>query len=125
VPSTAFYPSHVPPCPQQKIRIRLKAFDRRHADLLLRHIIETADPHRATAIGRPACPPSARFIDVLAAPPTVDNPKGIFFFFPRETSRTRTTARIIDIYRPTAKTIDALMKLEPASPELTCGRVKL
>ncbi len=37
--------------PQQKIRIRLKAFDRRMLDLSCDKIIETADHTAATAIG--------------------------------------------------------------------------
>ena len=37
--------------PQQKIRIRLKAFDRRMLDLSCEKIIETADHTAATAIG--------------------------------------------------------------------------
>jgi small subunit ribosomal protein S10 len=36
---------------QQKIRIRLKAFDRRMLDLSCEKIIETADHTAATAIG--------------------------------------------------------------------------
>ena len=36
---------------QQKIRIRLKAFDRRMLDLSCEKIIETADNTAATAIG--------------------------------------------------------------------------
>jgi small subunit ribosomal protein S10 len=82
--------------PQQKIRIRLKAFDRRMLDLSCDKIIETADHTAATAIG-PIPLPTKR--------PHVDKDS-------REHFETRTHRRIIDIYSPSAKTIDALMKLD-------------
>ena len=48
---------------QQKIRIRLKAFDRRMLDMSCDKIIETADNTAATAIG-----PTLANIDNTAAP---------------------------------------------------------
>ena len=74
---------------QQKIRIRLKAFDRRMLDLSCDKIIETAD-HKIYCVLRS---------------PHVDKDS-------REHFETRTHRRIIDIYSPSAKTIDALMKLD-------------
>jgi len=54
---------------QQKIRIRLKAFDRRMLDLSCDKIIETADHTAATAIG--PIPPAHQAQDycVLPLPP--------------------------------------------------------
>ncbi len=89
---------------QQKIRIRLKAFDRRMLDLSCEKIIETADHTAATAIGPIPLPTKRRIYCVLRSP-HVDKDS-------REHFETRTHRRIIDIYSPTAKTIDALMKLD-------------
>jgi len=89
---------------QQKIRIRLKAFDRRMLDLSCDKIIETADQTAATAIG-PIPLPTKRKIYCVLRSPHVDKDS-------REHFETRTHRRIIDIYSPSAKTIDALMKLD-------------
>jgi small subunit ribosomal protein S10 len=89
---------------QQKIRIRLKAFDRRMLDLSCDKIIETADHTAATAIG-PIPLPTKRKIYCVLRSPHVDKDS-------REHFETRTHRRIIDIYSPSAKTIDALMKLD-------------
>ena len=89
---------------QQKIRIRLKAFDRRMLDLSCDKIIETADNTAATAIG-PIPLPTKRKIYCVLRSPHVDKDS-------REPFETRTHRRIIDIYSPSAKTIDALMKLD-------------
>jgi len=89
---------------QQKIRIRLKAFDRRMLDLSCDKIIETADNTAATAIG-PIPLPTKRKIYCVLRSPHVDKDS-------REHFETRTHRRIIDIYSPSAKTIDALMKLD-------------
>ena len=89
---------------QQKIRIRLKAFDRRMLDLSCDKIIQTADTNSASAIG-PIPLPTKRKIYCVLRSPHVDKDS-------REHFETRTHRRIIDIYSPTAKTIDALMKLD-------------
>ena len=89
---------------QQKIRIRLKAFDRRMLDLSCDKIIQTADTTSASAIG-PIPLPTKRKIYCVLRSPHVDKDS-------REHFETRTHRRIIDIYSPSAKTIDALMKLD-------------
>ena len=88
---------------QQKIRIRLKAFDRRMLDLSCDKIIQTADT-TASAIG-PIPLPTKRKIYCVLRSPHVDKDS-------REHFETRTHRRLIDIYSPSAKTIDALMKLD-------------
>ena len=91
---------------QQKIRIRLKAFDRRMLDLSCDKIIQTADTTSASAIGPIPLPlPTKRKIYCVLRSPHVDKDS-------REHFETRTHRRIIDIYSPSAKTIDALMKLD-------------
>ena len=53
---------------QQKIRIRLKAFDRRMLDLSCDKIIETADTTAATAIGPIPLPTKRKIYCVLRSP---------------------------------------------------------
>jgi small subunit ribosomal protein S10 len=96
---------------QQKIRIRLKAFDRRLLDTSCEKIVDTANRTNATAIG-PIPLPTRRRIYCLLRSPHVDKDS-------REHFETRTHRRIIDIYQPTSKTIDALMKLDlPAGVDI-------
>jgi len=96
---------------QQKIRIRLKAFDRRMLDLSCDKIIQTADTTSASAIG-PIPLPTKRKIYCVLRSPHVDKDS-------REHFETRTHRRIIDIYSPSAKTIDAgsgyLCQMEPVA----------
>jgi small subunit ribosomal protein S10 len=96
---------------QQKIRIRLKAFDRRLLDTSCDKIIETANRTGAIAIGPIPLPTRRRIYCVLRSP-HVDKDS-------REHFETRTHRRIIDIKDPSAKTIDALMKLDlPAGVDI-------
>jgi ribosomal protein S10 len=53
---------------QQKIRIRLKAFDRRMLDLSCDKIIQTADTTSASAIGPIPLPTKRKFYCVLRSP---------------------------------------------------------
>jgi small subunit ribosomal protein S10 len=96
---------------QQKIRIRLKAYDRRILDASCEKIVDTANRTNATAIG-PIPLPTRRRIYCLLRSPHVDKDS-------REHFETRTHRRIIDIYQPSSKTIDALMKLDlPAGVDI-------
>jgi small subunit ribosomal protein S10 len=87
---------------QQKIRIRLKAYDRRLLDTSCDKIVETANRTNATAVGPM---PTRRRIYCVLRSPHVDKDS-------REHFEVRTHRRIIDIYQPSSKTIDALMKLD-------------
>ena len=96
---------------QQKIRIRLKAFDRRLLDTSCEKIVDTANRTNATAIGPIPLPTKKKIYCVLRSP-HVDKDA-------REHFETRTHRRIIDIYQPSSKTIDALMKLDlPAGVDI-------
>ena len=96
---------------QQKIRIRLKAFDRRLLDTSCEKIVDTANRTDAIAVGPIPLPTKKRIYCVLRSP-HVDKDS-------REHFETRTHRRIIDIYQPSSKTIDALMKLYiPAGVEI-------
>jgi small subunit ribosomal protein S10 len=97
--------------PQQKIRIRLKAFDQRLLDTSCEKIVETAKRTQAEAVGPIPLPTRRRIYCVLRSP-HVDKDS-------REHFETRTHRRIIDIKQPTSKTIDALMKLDlPAGVDI-------
>ena len=97
--------------PQQKIRIRLKAFDQRLLDTSCEKIVDTANRTQAVAIGPIPLPTRKKIYCVLRSP-HVDKDS-------REHFETRTHRRIIDIHQPTSKTIDALMKLDlPAGVDI-------
>ena len=96
---------------QQKIRIRLKAFDRRLLDTSCEKIVDTANRTDATAVGPIPLPTRKKIYCVLRSP-HVDKDA-------REHFETRTHLRIIDIHQPNHKTIDALMKLDlPAGVDI-------
>ncbi len=97
--------------PQQKIRIRLKAYDHKLLDTSCDKIVETANRTNAAAVGPIPLPTRRRIYCVLRSP-HVDKDS-------REHFERRTHRRIIDIYSPSAKTIDALMKLDlPAGVDI-------
>jgi small subunit ribosomal protein S10 len=96
---------------QQKIRIRLKAFDQRLLDTSCEKIVETANRTNARPVG-PIPLPTKRKIYCVLRSPHVDKDS-------REHFETRTHRRIIDIHDPSSKTIDALMKLDlPAGVDI-------
>ncbi len=96
---------------QQKIRIRLKAFDHGLLDTSCDRIVDTAKRTGASAVG-PIPLPTRRKIYCVLRSPHVDKDS-------REHFETRTHRRIIDIYQPSPKTIDALMKLDlPAGVDI-------
>ena len=96
---------------QQKIRIRLKAFDHRLLDTSCDKIVETAKRTNASPVGPIPLPTRRRIYCVLTSP-HVDKDA-------REHFETRTHRRIVDIYQPSPKTIDALMKLDlPAGVDI-------
>lgn len=96
---------------QQKIRIRLKAFDHKLIDASTEKIVETAKRTGATVVG-PIPLPTARSIYCVLRSPHVDKKS-------REHFETRTHKRLIDILEPTPKTVDALMRLDlPAGVDI-------
>jgi small subunit ribosomal protein S10 len=96
---------------QQKIRIRLKAFDRRLLEASCDKIVDTANRTNASVVGPIPLPTKRRIYCVLRSP-HVDKDS-------REHFETRTYFRIIDIHQPSSKTIDALMKLDlPAGVDI-------
>ena len=89
---------------QQKIRIKLMAYDHRLLDLSAEEIVETAKRTGATVAG-PIPLPTKREIFTVLRSPHVDKKS-------REQFQIKTHKRILDIVNPTSKTIDALKKLD-------------
>jgi small subunit ribosomal protein S10 len=91
----------------QKIRIRLRAYDHRLIDQASDEIVERAKRTGATVAGPIPLPTSINRYTVLRSP-HVDKKS-------REQFEIRTHKRVLDILEPKTQTIDALMKLDLAS----------
>jgi len=91
----------------QKIRIKLKAYDHRLLDQSVKEIVDTASRTGARIAGPVPLPTKISKFTVLRSP-HVDKKS-------REQFEIRTHKRLIDIFDPTPDTVDALMKLELAS----------
>ncbi|MDI6801774.1 MAG: 30S ribosomal protein S10 [Thermodesulfovibrionales bacterium] len=91
----------------QKIRIKLKAYDHRLLDQSVKEIVDTAQRTGARLSGPVPLPTKINKFTILRSP-HVDKKS-------REQFEIRTHKRLIDIYDPTPDTVDALMKLELAS----------
>ncbi len=91
----------------QKIRIRLKAFDHRLIDRSAMEIVDTAKRTGALVKGPIPLPTKIERYTVLRSP-HVDKRS-------RDQFEIRTHKRIMDIIEPTDKTVDALMKLDLAA----------
>ena len=95
----------------QKIRIRLKAFDHNILDQSAEKIVETAKKTGAKVSGPVPLPTEKNIITVLRAPHKYKDA--------REQFEIRTHKRLIDILSPTPKTVDALMRLDlPAGVDI-------
>jgi len=92
---------------QQKIRIKLRAYDHRLLDQSVKDIVEAARRTGARVAGPVPLPTKISKYTVLRSP-HVDKKS-------REQFEIRTHKRLIDIYEPTQQTMDALMKLEIAA----------
>ena len=88
----------------QKIRIKLMAYDHRLLDVSTAEIVDTAKRTGAGVAG-PIPLPTKREIFTVLRSPHVDKKS-------REQFQIKTHKRILDIIGPTAKTIDALKKLD-------------
>lgn len=91
----------------EKIRIKLRAYDHRVLDQSVKEIVETAQRTGARIAGPVPLPTRINKYTVLRSP-HVDKKS-------REQFEIRTHKRLIDIYDPTPQTVDALMKLELAA----------
>ena len=87
----------------QKIRIRLKAYDHRLLDQAVAEIVDTARRTGAKISGPVPLPTKKEIYTVLRSP-VIDKKS-------REQFGLATHKRLIDIFEPTYKTVDALRKL--------------
>src|SRR3989344_3750432 len=88
----------------QKIRVRLKAYDHRLLDRSVKEIVETVRRTGARVSGPVLLPTIINRWTVLRSP-HVDKTS-------REQFEMRTHKRLIDIHDPTPQTVDALMTLD-------------
>jgi len=91
----------------QRIRIRLKAFDHRLIDQSAKEIVETAKRTGAQVRGPIPMPTKKERFTILVSPHADKDA--------RDQYEIRTHKRLMDIVDPTDKTVDALMKLDLAA----------
>ena len=95
----------------QKIRIKLNAFDHNLIDVASKRIVDTALKFGAKISGPIPLPTNREVVTILRATHKYKDS--------REQFELRTHKRLIDIYSPSAKAVDALMKLElPAGVDI-------
>ncbi len=93
---------------EQKIKIKLKAYDHKLLDRSVAEIVETTRRTGAKVVGPIPLPTMKNKWTVLRSP-HVDKKS-------REQFEIRTHKRILEILEPTPQTVDALMRLD-----LSCG----
>jgi small subunit ribosomal protein S10 len=89
---------------QQRIRIRLRAYDHRMLDQSVAKIVDTAKGTGAVLVGPVLLPTRIKKYTVLRSP-HVDKKS-------REQFEMRIHKRLIELKSPTSKTVDELMKLD-------------
>ena len=95
----------------QKIRIRLKAFDHELLDQSSSKIVDTATRTGASVSGPVPLPTEKSIYTVIRSPHKYKDS--------REQFEIRTHKRLIDIVEPTPNTVDALMRLDlPAGVDI-------
>ena len=96
---------------KQKIRIRLRSYDQRQLDKSTKDIVENAKSTGARVVGPIPLPTKEERFSVLRSP-HIDHES-------QEQFGIRTHKRLLDIYNPTAKTVDALKALSlPSGVEI-------
>ena len=96
---------------QQKIRIRLRAYDHRMLDDSLTKIVDTVRRSGASIAGPVLLPTQIKKYTVLRSPHTDKKSRDQF--------EIRVHKRLVDIVDPTPKTVEELMKLDlPAGVEV-------
>ena len=95
----------------QKIRIKLKAYEHNLIDQSSERIVETAKRTGAKVSGPIPLPTEKEIVTILRAPNKYKDS--------REQFEMRTHKRLIDIHNPNPRTVDAMMKLDlPAGVEI-------
>ena len=95
----------------QKIRIRLKSYDHEVIDSSARKIVDTVQRAGATVVGPVPLPTEKNVFVVIRSPHKYKDS--------REQFEMRTHKRLIDILRPSNKTVESLMSLQlPAGVDI-------
>ena len=95
----------------QKMRIKLRAYEHTLIDEACKRIIDTAGKNGAKVSGPIPLPTDREVVTVIRSPHKYKDS--------REQFESKTHKRLIDIYNPTSKVVDSLMKLElPAGVEI-------
>lgn len=95
----------------QKIRVKLTAYDHNLIDQACKRIIDTANKFGAKISGPIPLPTDREVVTIIRAPHKDKDS--------REQFEMKTHKRLIDIYSPSAKAVDALMKLDlPAGVDI-------
>ena len=95
----------------QKIRIKLKAYEHDLIDQSAEKIVDTARRTGTRVSGPIPLPTEKEIVTILRSPHKYKDS--------REQFEMRTHKRLIDILQPSAKTVDALMKLDlPAGVDI-------
>lgn len=95
----------------QKIRIKLKAYDHNLVDQSAARIVETAKRAGAQVSGPIPMPTEKEVITILRSPHKHKDS--------REQFEMRTHKRLIDIFNPSSKIVDSLMKIDlPAGVDI-------
>ena len=92
---------------QQKIRVKLMAFDNKLIDASTKEILDTITKTGAKVIGPIPLPVKKERITLLISPHKDKDA--------RDQYETRTHKRLLDIVNPTEQTVDALMRLDIAA----------
>lgn len=96
---------------QERIRIRLKAYDHKTLDLNAAKIVDTAKRTGAMVSGPIPLPTEKNIFTILRSPHVNKDS--------REQFELRTHKRLIDILNASPKTVDALMRLDlPAGVDI-------
>lgn len=95
----------------QRMRIRLKSFDYKLLEQSAKKIVDTAKNTGAEVSGPVPLPTDREVITIIRAPHKYKDS--------REQFEIKTHKRLIDIIKPTQKTVDALMRIElPAGVDI-------
>jgi len=96
---------------KETIRIRLKAYDHQLIDQSAEKIVDTAKRTGAAVSGPIPLPTKKEVVTILRSPHKYKDS--------REQFERRTHKRLIDVIKPSPKTVEALMSLElPAGVEI-------
>lgn len=96
---------------KERIRIRLKAYDHTLIDQAAEKIVETARRNGATVSGPIPLPTEKQIVTILRAVHKYKDSREQFEY--------RTHKRLIDIIKPPAKAVDAIMSIElPAGVDI-------